>query len=199
VSPDLALGEAVELHPGEVDRRHLLEDGGSLGSLEREKSVVGAHVPHLTVRGSLGLQPGEVLLDVGSVDDHQKEVRRASVQDHVVERAALLVRHRRVLGLSVTEAGHVVRGHALEKGERSAPLDLELPHVGDVEQTRGPADRHVFGDEPRVLDGHLPRAERDHLGPALPVYGIEGCPAEVGHERAGTLSRPRGAVNEPFA
>ena len=73
---------------------------------------------------------------------------------------------------------------ALQERERALALDLDLAHVGDVEQAGGGAHRLVLGDEPGVLDGHLPAGEGHHLRAALPVDVVQGCLAEIGHRRA---------------
>ena len=48
------------------------------------------------------------------------------------------------------------------KVEGALPLDLDLPHVGDVEQPGGVAHRQMLFDHPAVLDRHLPAAEFHH-------------------------------------
>ena len=70
---------------------------------------------------------------------------------------------------------------ALQEREGALPLDLELAHVGDVEEAGGGPDGGVLGDEAGVLDGHVPPAEGHHPGPAFPVDGVERCSAELGH------------------
>ena len=42
------------------------------------------------------------------------------------------------------------------------PLDLDLPHVRDVERAGVLADRAVLLDHALVLHGHVPAGERHH-------------------------------------
>ena len=87
------------------------------------------------------------------------------------------------------------------KARAPGALDLELAHVRDVEQPRRPAHGQVLRDEARVLDGHVPAAEGDHLGPALAVDGVQGRLAQRGGgsgfqgqgRGAGPRRRPRPA------
>ena len=104
-----------------------------------------------------------------------------AVDDHVVDRGAVRQGQGRVLGLPVRQLRDVVGGDPLQEVLGPRPRDLELAHVRDVEQARGPAHREVLGDEARVLDGHVPATEGDHPGPALPVDGVEWRLAELGH------------------
>ena len=62
------------------------------------------------------------------------------------------------------------------------PPEEELPHVADVEQ-RGllPAPA-VLGDDPLVLDRHVPAAEGGHQGLQIPVSANEGCFPEQLHK-----------------
>ena len=66
--------------------------------------------------------------------------------------------------LAVDELRDVIRGDAVDEGDRVAPLDPDLAHVRHVEQAGSGSGRHVlFDDAGFVLNGHLPSAEVDHL------------------------------------
>jgi hypothetical protein len=62
---------------------------------------------------------------------------------------------------------------ALHRRERIGAGDLDLAHVADVEQPGASADGHVLQDEARVLDGHVPPAERHHAGSRRAVTSVE--------------------------
>ncbi len=158
---------------GQVQAGQTLQDHGRRGSLQGQERVVPAAVLEGAAFRGLRLQPGPVLLDVARVDDQQVAVGSASVDDHVVHGRPVRQGQGRVLRLAVHQPGHVVRGHPLQEGERPAPLHLKLAHVGDVEEAGRPAHGQVLGDEARVLHGHFPSAEGNHLGPALPVNSVQ--------------------------
>ena len=174
-------GEAVERHLREVDRGERLEDRLGLRSLQGQQRELVAQVVEPAARRLLGEQPVPVLLDVRGVHDHEVAALGAAVDDDVVHRAARGHGQRGVLRLPVHELRDVVGRHALQEGEGALPLDLELAHVGDVEEAGGGPDGRVLGDEARVLDGHVPPAEGHHPGPAFPVDGVEWRSAELGH------------------
>ncbi len=67
--------------------------------------------------------------------------------------------------LSVAERPDVVRRQAVERGQRPRPGEEQLPHVADVEQTRGGADAFVFLQDAVVLHRHRPAGELDHPRP----------------------------------
>ena len=69
-----------------------------------------------------------------------------------------------VLRLAVGELRGVVGGDVLDQLERMRAADFDLAHVADVEQARGGARGHVFGDDAGILDRHVPAAEIHHPG-----------------------------------
>ena len=103
---------------------------------------------------------------------------RHAVDDQVVDDPAALVRQQRVLGLAVGEAFKVVREHRLQEVPGSRPLDVELPHVRDVERSCPRAYREVLVDHPVVLDRHLPARERDEARARGDVPIVERRPTE---------------------
>src|SRR6185436_19358743 len=80
--------------------------------------------------------------------------------------------------------------------------ELELPHVGHVEEPDRAPHGDVLVDDALVLYRHLPARERDEARPRLLVQLVERGPAEgpcgVGHRRVERTKR-RAASPEAFA
>ena len=68
----------------------------------------------------------------------------------------------------------IVAGDVLDGAESVAAGNLDLPHVADVEEPGGGADRHVLLDEAGVLDRHVPAAELDHASAQRSMAGVQG-------------------------
>ena len=93
----------------------------------------------------------------------------------------LLVRQQRVLRLAVGEPREVVREQALQQLVLLRALDVELAHVGDVEDAAVAPHGEVLGDHALVLDRHLPAGERHHAGAERDVAVVERrAPETVG-------------------
>ena len=71
----------------------------------------------------------------------------------------MFIREERVLGLAGPDAVEVVRQRGLQKLTRLRTLDLELAHVGHVEDATVAADGEVLRDDALVLHRHLPAGE----------------------------------------
>ena len=100
------------------------------------------------------------------------------IDDQVVDDPAALVREQRVLRLAVGEPFEVVREHRLEELPGRRALDVELPHVRDVERARARANREMLRDHPLVLHGHLPPGERHEARARRDVAVEERRPTE---------------------
>ena len=121
-----------------------------VGSLESWNST-----PCGTILG----QVRAVLVDLRRVDDEKKFLLARAVKDQVVDHAALIVQHQRVLALAHAELRHVIGQHAVEEAARARTAHEEFAHVRDVEEAGGLAHRAVFVDDAAVLHGHGPAAE----------------------------------------
>ena len=109
------------------------------------------------------LQPREIRFDAGSVDDQQIISEAETIEVKVVNHAAALVAHERVLPLPWRKFGHVVSKSRIKEFLRAGARDEEFAHVGNVENARGFADGVVFIGNAGVLDRHFPAAEIDEL------------------------------------
>ena len=105
------------------------------------------------------------------------------VDDQVVDDPARLGRQQRVLRVAGRQLVDVVREHRLQDVARRRPLDLDLAHVGDVEDAGVGAHGPVLGDHALVLDGHLPAGERNESRACRHVAVVERRPAQRLHRR----------------
>ena len=62
---------------------------------------------------------------------------------------------------------------SLNGRQRVLAGDFNLAHVADVEQAGAGPDRHVLVGDARVLDRHVPAAERHHLRARGAMPGVE--------------------------
>ena len=171
---DLAPGEPVVFDGAEVGGGELLEGLGGAGALDGELGVVIAEVVDVDAGhvADLLADPLEVFFAGAGVDDDEEVVVGELVDDDVVDEGAVGVEHGGVLGLAGLEFAGIVHRELLHGGEGAGAAELDVAHVGDVEEADGGAYGHVFGDEAGVLDGHVPAAEVDHFGFGGAVGGV---------------------------
>ena len=79
-------------------------------------------------------QPGQVLVDVGRVEDDEEVVGRAAVDDAVVDDAAARQAHDGVERRAVAERGGVVGDERCTAPGRAGAAKPRLAHVADVEE-----------------------------------------------------------------
>ena len=95
---------------------------------------------------------------------------------------AAVVRQQGVLRLAVADPVEVVREQRPQQLAGGRPLDVELAHVGDVEDAAVGADGSMLGEHALVLNGHLPAREGDETRPRGGVAGMERRPQQrLGH------------------
>ncbi len=93
--------------------------------------------------------------------DHDHQLVVEAIDGAVVDEGALGREDRRVLHLARLERADVVAGDPVDEGVPVGPGDLELAHVGDVEDPGAAPHRLVLGEDAgRVLHRHLPAGER---------------------------------------
>ena len=166
---ELAVGERRQFEGG---RRQLRQRRGGQGSLEREEGPLGP-VPERE-RGQAGPEPGEVRVDPRRVQDHEHVVGPAGHQE-VVHDAAVVVGDDCVAGAAGRQRLQAGRDQGLELAGGVFAGNLDLAHVGHVEEGRrfpGPA---MFGEDALVLDGELPAGKRDQLAPEGHVQVMQRC------------------------
>ncbi len=137
---------------------------------------------------------------VGGVRDDEHLVIGPAVDDQVVDDAALGVAQHRVLGLAVLDPVEVVCEQGVQEGEGARAVHADLAHVRHVEQADRRAHRRVLGDDPGVLDGHVPPAEVGCLGTGSQVPFVQGCLLQggIGHRcdrSARTVATPAMVAN----
>ena len=141
-----------------------------------------------------------VLLPVGGVDDQQVLVLDEAVEVGVVDGAAGRRGDDRVLRLADVERGGVVGEDVLEERQGVGAAEDEAAHVGDVEEPGAAACRQVLGDDARrVLEGHLPAGEVDHLGPGATWRAKSGVRASPAVVTATAPSTQAFSLPRPFA
>lgn len=91
--------------------------------------------------------PEEILIDHGSVDHEEVVIFRGAVGDEIVDDAALVIEHERVLALAGFDFGDVVGEHPIEPDGGGGAADEELPHVGNVKDAGFGADGVVLIDD----------------------------------------------------
>ena len=142
-------------------------------ALHREHRVAVGDVAHGDVEAATpATEPIEVGPMVGGVGDDQPAVVAEPVGEEIVEDPPALVAQARVLGAADIDGADVVGEHPLQEGERPGPLDLDLPHVGNVEHPGVGANRRVLLADPLILNGHLPAGEVHQLRPLLEMLLI---------------------------
>ncbi len=175
------------------------EDVSGRLALQGHHGDLAGLVAHLHV-GEVGEVLAEVvpvLVPVGGVDDEQVLAVDEAVEVGVVDGAAGLGGHHRVLRLEQVEGLGVVGEHVLQEGRRARPAQHEAAHVRDVEEAGARAGGEVLGDDAGgVLDRHVPAAEVHHPGAGGDVLRVEGRAQErrgrarVAAHCAHSLSRP---------
>ncbi len=167
--------EPVVPDGGEIDRRQALHNRRGLRPLHGDQGITigGVHDRHLAGLRRVLRDPGVVLLDVRGVDDEQIVLLGEAVDQHVVDECAFGRGECRVLRLAVLQLRCVVRRDVLDGGQRIGTRQLDLPHVRDVEEAGRGAHGHVLGGDARVLDRHVPAAERHHPRSEGDVSGME--------------------------
>ena len=113
------------------------------------------------MRAEVGAHPGDILRRVGGVKADQEFFFRETVDDQVVDAAAVRLAHYRVAGHADLDRRHLVGHDAVEELRGVAAADAGFAHVGDIEEPGRLTDRHVFFDDARVLYRHLPAGEGD--------------------------------------
>ncbi len=136
-----------------------------------QRGAVGLVVDGDAGGRAVGLEPGGDLVVVGGVADHQPVGVAQAVDQHVVQHAAVGAAHGGVDDLAQGDAADAVGDQPVEPGLGAGAADLDLAHVGDVEEADPLAAGGVLGQGAFVLDGHAEAGVLDHAGPVGQVPG----------------------------
>ena len=133
-------------------------------ALQCQRAEIGGEVLQIHVGapgkgGQLLVQPGGVRADARGVDDEEEFLRLDLIDVEVVNRAAALVAHERVLALPGLQFADVIGQHAVEEFRRRAAAHHDFAHVRDVEQSGGGAHGVVLLQDAGVMERHFPAAE----------------------------------------
>ena len=165
-----------------VDLAHGMGEGRSIRQaepLERARSLDGheavlvGRVAHLAAARLALLQPGVDGGSIRRVDDEIELPVSEAIRDEVVDDPARLVREERVLRVAVGQLVDVVREDRLQERLPGRAVDVDLPHVRDVECAGVGPDRLVLRDHTLVLHGHLVPGERHHARTERDVARIQ--------------------------
>ena len=122
----------------------------------------------------MGAHPGEVRRARAGVHHHAIPGIVEPIHDQVIEHAALLVQHAAVQRLTGrAQLCHVVGEQPLEQGAHACALEVDDPHVRDIEHAGGAAHRVVLADLRAVLHRHVPAGEVDQACAELLVQFVE--------------------------
>ena len=130
--------------------------------------------------GRVRIHPREVLVDLRRIDDEQVARFGDAIDDQIVDHATVLIEQKRVLALPDAQPIDVVRQQPVQPRRGLRAFGEKLAHVRNVEDPQIAAHRVVFVDDPRVLHGHRPAAEIDHLRAEADVLGVERRLFEIG-------------------
>src|SRR5205085_4447772 len=152
---------------------HRMQQFHHARSLDREPAVIRAPVLQLAIVAQMLPQPGEVFIDARRIHDQQKFVRRRPVNNQVVDNSAAVVQEKRVLPRADFELVDVVGEHLVQPRAHARTSRHQLAHVRNVEHADVLPHRLVLVDDPAVLHGHDPIAERNHLRTEPQVLVVE--------------------------
>ena len=142
-----------------------------------------------------GLRPCDVLRRVRGVHDEEVVVGGEPVGQEVVDEGARARSGRPSTGPARrTSAATSLHVRRWTTSKAPSALDADLAHVRDVEEAGPLADGDVLLREARVLDGHLPAAERDDLAAESLVSVEERRALEGGRFGRGAHRRRPGTI-----
>ena len=166
VAVDLELAEVIEFEVFQVDSHDLAHDLFGVGALESQFADFIGDICQSNVIVAVGLhllfEPGEILVDVRSVDNEQNRLRAALVDEQVVDNAAVVARKHSVGYLTGGHRSHLVGEHAVDELNGVGAFDEELAHVADVEKAGGLAHCVMFFCYAAILYRHVPARKGAH-------------------------------------
>jgi hypothetical protein len=97
-----------------------------------------------------------------------------AVDKQVVHDAALPGAHEGVEDGPIAHFADIVGEDILQKRARAFALEVDFPHVADIEEAHAVTDRQVLLDNAGVLNGHTPTREGHHFRSEFLVDFEEG-------------------------
>src|SRR5206468_6086969 len=121
----------------------------------------------------------------GCVDNEQVLLFADAIYDKVINNAAMIIEHKRVLAHAGAELVDIVGQHGVEPIPPTAAIDDELAHVRNVEHADIVPHCLMFLDNTGVLHRHQPAGEWNHLRAKPDVLVVKRCLLMRGlaHER----------------
>ena len=125
--------------------------------------------------------PAVVLLNVGRVHTQENRVVSRAIERHVIDDAAFLVAEESVANASRLERRDRSAQQSLGGCDRAGALQVDLAHVGDVEEASSLAYGAMLLQDRSVLDGHRIAGELHETGPEPLMGTVQGGALEIGH------------------
>ena len=170
----------------------LVPEGDGFRPLDRESPEFGAAVVKGHAFAGMGEHPFTILVNASGVDDEEKALLAGPVGNEVVDDATVFIQEQGVLPLADGERGEVVGEESIEPVQSPGSLDLELAHVGNVEDPHRVSHGLMLGDDALVLDRHFPAGERHDAGAEGEMAVVEG-----GTIHDGSVATPTMMSTEP--
>jgi len=142
-----------------------------LWSLHGHQRAVGKldHVDTVEI----GAHMADVLIPHRCVD-HREQIITGVGHDQIVHDPAIGIGEERVTGLAFGQWCDACRHQGLELFGGTIAAQLDLTHVGNVEKRRFFTTLGMFAHDPhRILDGHFPAGEVNHLAAEFDVQIIK--------------------------
>jgi len=114
-------------------------------------------------------QPGRDLGVIGRIADHQVTLLRQPIDEQVVQHAPVFATHGVVDHLAGGDLRHPISHHSVQPGSGPGSTQLDLAHVGDIEEADLFPHDCVLGQDTAILHGHLVAGEGHHTRTALPM------------------------------
>ena len=122
---------------------------------------------------SLLLNPGPVLIDVGSIDDEEETLVGHLIHQEVVNDATILVAHHAIEDFSMGHACHIVRKDVIDIAFCVSTGNQHFAHVTDIEHATGCAYCLMLVHNARILNRHVEAAKGRHQRSQGDVFVIE--------------------------
>lgn len=179
--------EGVEGKVGDVDSEDILNDFLSLRTLNGNLAVEVAEILDLDIEaGGVGLNPGDILVNVGGIDDEEETIVATLVDEQIVDHAAAGVEHHSVEALANRRAGDIVGENVVDVTLGVRTGDGNFAHVGNIENAASITHGVVLLNDTTILDGHVEAAEGTDESFEGNMLGIEACAFVIFHKRTMT-------------